>query len=515
MEEVARNLHNFKLDHDYYASIPLEEPRLQNLVETLEENTETLQKPVAGPIILDNTLLVPSSKPVTVEQIQPTTATIPVTDTQPIPETTKPSTATYVSKSKAKLINTEKQATLKETPRKSFEKSKVKEKPKIVQQIEREFGDSSESEEYFENEDFVFEDDDNDSDFQVEQPKAKTKRTPSKRKTQLRERTLKGPGKTESKQHKTEHKPKESKAPPLKAQEVQEQPKVLEKEESIEKEKISTSVPDKKVQKKEKKIPKPIPNDFMLFSTPDIIKRVGSKDSQAPVTPTGSSLNSPAKISSRLSSGDQSSVTPNKSNRTSVDSKLPEKQKQETKNKDRRQSSDKSRKNSVDDKGKNDTKKETATRSNAMQDISLGTMDLALAPEDIRSIIMTEDVKSYTTSTLPLVQTSEISSTESVDQNIALDDLDQSILDNINNDEISEDILYQVAQSLVGNTDLQKAIDTGLTEGNLLLDPTLQESITPRTAASQANNSQVICLNFLLVSYYCFFRVSIFSLFLS
>ncbi|XP_044750195.1 death-inducer obliterator 1 isoform X2 [Coccinella septempunctata] len=505
MEEVARNLHNFQLDHDYITSIPLGESKLEDLVQTLEENIEPQQKVPA--IILDNTLLVPSSDSIATEQVEPL-SNPPETETETVSttETEKVSTTTPSIKGKAKLINTEKEATPKETTQKVVEKTKTKEKPKIVQQIEKEFDDDFDTEEDFENDDdFGFEDDENDSDFEIEQPKLKTpKKTQPKRKSQLRERTPRGQGKGESKQHKIELKLKDSK--PLKPQEAPEQPKVTEKPSDTTEKDKATPVVDKKVPKKEKKIPKPIPNDFMLFSTPDIIKRVGSKDSQTIGTPSSSSTNSPAKISlenrSRSSSADQSTVSPNKSSRSSVDGRIPEKDKpkQEIKNKDRRQSSDKSRKNSIDEKSKTtEAKKESAPKSNRSlisHNLSLtGDMDLEMAtPEDIRSIIMTEDVKSYTTSTLPLVQTSEISSTESVDQNIALDDLDQSILDNINNDEISEDILYQVAQSLVGNTDLQKAIDKGLNEGNLVLDPTIQETISTDSQVSQqtsqTSNSQ-------------------------
>lgn len=52
-------------------------------------------------------------------------------------------------------------------------------------------------------------------------------------------------------------------------------------------------------------------------------------------------------------------------------------------------------------------------------------------------------------------------------------DIDQSILDNISSDLISEDILYQVAQSLADNTELQNVIDKSLVDGNLVLDPAL------------------------------------------
>ena len=84
----------------------------------------------------------------------------------------------------------------------------------------------------------------------------------------------------------------------------------------------TTPVTDKKGQKKEKRTPKPIPNDFMLFSTPDIIKRVGSKDPQTPVTPNSVSTNSPAKITTEnrsKSSSDQPAIISNKSSRSSFE----------------------------------------------------------------------------------------------------------------------------------------------------------------------------------------------------
>lgn len=511
MEEVARNLHNFRLDHDYipFSCEETVSPKLQDLVETLEEkNIPHKIENVAPAIILDNTLVVPASTAVKVDHL-PSVSSVPdeIKTTQAVEAIT-----VTPSKGKAKVANSEIEASSKETPRKVVERVKIKEKPNIVQQIEKEFEEDYDNDEDLESEDedFGFEDDENDSDFEIQQSKPKTvKRTQSTRKTQLRVKTPKTQEKNEPKQQKIEQKSKQTKftTSKLQTQEVQEQPKISEKlAETADKDKPSTPAADKKVQKKEKKAPKPIPNDFMLFSTPDIIKRVGGKDPQTPTTPSSSTINSPAKISvenrsKSLSAEQQLTSSLNKTNRISLDSKVPEKQnmKQETKNRDRRPSSDKNRKIIIDEKAKiNDsTKKEPAVKSKSIsQNISLaGDMDLEMAtPEDIRSIIMTEDVKSYTTSTLPLVQTSEISSTESVDQNIALDDLDQSILDNINNDEISEDILYQVAQSLVGNTDLQKAIDKSLNEGNLILDPAIQESITSETPTSQnvsqKNNSQ-------------------------
>lgn len=109
-------------------------------------------------------------------------------------------------------------------------------------------------------------------------------------------------------------------------------------------------------------------------------------------------------------------------------------------------------------------------------------MEPVPSAEDIRAIIQNQDTKTFTTS-LVIPDAIAQQSAETIDpsqinlENAALD-LDQSILDNINSDMISEDILYQVAQSLVGNAELQNAIDKSLVDENLVLDTTVQQVLT-------------------------------------
>lgn len=121
--------------------------------------------------------------------------------------------------------------------------------------------------------------------------------------------------------------------------------------------------------------------------------------------------------------------------------------------------------------------------------------------EDIRAIIQNENTKTFT-SNLVIPEPSEQPSEQNIDQSqinleTAALDLDQSILDNINSDLISEDILYQVAQSLVDNAELQNAIDKSLVDGNLVLDTSIQQNIsnehnTPIQQHQQNSPSQVV-----------------------
>ncbi|KAK9888802.1 hypothetical protein WA026_001025 [Henosepilachna vigintioctopunctata] len=521
VEDLERNLYSFRLDHDYtsFTSPPriVEAPQLEELVQTLEEdlsehNDSENDKNVLPPILVNS------------EDIELKTPSLEFNSEATNATISKTTPTVTPIKGKAKVITTEKKSSHKVVILNSSDRVKPKEKPKIVQQIEEEFNDDYANEEDFEDEDYDFQDDENDSDFQIEESKQKTgkknlvqKKTPTGKKMAKSEKQSKGV----TKQSKIitpkikEQKPKSiGKTNILENnEESSKQEKLTEKLQDVEKDKLFNSNADKKVQKKEKKVPKPIPNDFMLFSTPDIIRRVG-KDPQTPNTLEIQVNTSPAKITSenrsKSSSAEQSPQNSNKSIRLSLDGKTPDKQhgkidKTESKNKERKPS-DKLRKHSTEEKSKSsnsDVKRDLNPNksikpiilqniqlSNSMEHLSMETMP---TPEDIRSIIMTEDVKSYTTSTLPLVQTSEITSTESIDHSMALDasslELDQSILDNINNDEISEDILYQVAQSLVGNTDLQNAIDKGLNEGNLVLDPAIQESIAPQSVNSSLSQS--------------------------
>lgn len=105
---------------------------------------------------------------------------------------------------------------------------------------------------------------------------------------------------------------------------------------------------------------------------------------------------------------------------------------------------------------------------------------------------MNEDTKTYTTNTIPIPESPVHLASSAETNTLNLDasglDLDQSILDNINNDMISEDILYQVAQQLVSNTELQNAIDKGINEG--VLDTSgIQDAMDMSSQMSQSSNS--------------------------
>nr|CAH7749396.1 unnamed protein product [Callosobruchus chinensis] len=440
---------------------------------------------------------------------------------------------------RAKVIKTYKPALKAGT---NIKKVKPKLKPKADEESEDDDSDYSD-----EDLDMEMEDDENDSDFEIDEvktPKRTSRRTKSESKATPKTPKLKATNKDKGikrvQKEKAEVKsPKEK--PFDKSSEKVKSPdkeKPEEKEKTAEKEmpsesddkhtgkdKVSqpeqlpeTKLSDKKTpHKKKKDIPKPIIDDFNLFATPDIIKRVGGKEPTTPVTPTPvvSTTKTPAKITqeSRGKSADQPAGAPVKNNRISLDSKIDnhkekdkekEKEKEKDKEKDKARnkekeklaekdnhiekekkdkerrisSSERSKRVSIEEKSKHkDLKPENRserhsidrkTSSRIAAENILNTDEMPSA-EDIRSIIMGDDTKSYSTSSVPM-------ETETMSQNMGemnLDssglDLDPTILDNLNNDEISEDILYQVAQSLVSNPELQNAIDKGINEG--VLDP--------------------------------------------
>lgn len=236
--------------------------------------------------------------------------------------------------------------------------------------------------------------------------------------------------------------------------------------------------PDKKNFKKEKKPLKPIPDDFALFSTPDIIRRVGGKESIDSNSPD----NKPAKIESRSKSAIEISHSPVKQSRPSLDGKMAEKSptKLDSKHRDKKLTSD---------GGK----------------VKVNNLDSATGLDEPVS----NEPNVQNSNTTPHVGMLNVNNLDNLnlsssdlcpgDQNMPIDgtglDLDPSLLENINNEMISEDILYQVAQSLVSNTELQNAIDKSLNEENLALDSTIQQAIEQQPQAMPKNDtvlSQVI-----------------------
>jgi hypothetical protein len=259
---------------------------------------------------------------------------------------------------------------------------------------------------------------------------------------------------------------------------------------------------EKKQMKKEKRVVKPVPDDFALFSTPDIIRRVGGKEStMMNYPPTSSTLpemsspeSKPAKIEVRSKSVSDSPQMSMKQNRLSLDGKVIDKPfiKLENKNKDKKVV-DCKLKRSVSE---NIPKKlpESPSAKSSFNIESTSSMD-HIASDDLGSAMMCDDNKSFASSLS--LEGQDLSGNEN---NITLDgnglDLDPTLLENINNDLISEDILYQVAQSLVSNTELQNAIDKSLSEENLVLDSTVQnvldhkqESVSQNEMAEQVTSS--------------------------
>ncbi|KAI4464945.1 transcription factor s-ii zinc finger domain-containing protein [Holotrichia oblita] len=287
----------------------------------------------------------------------------------------------------------------------------------------------------------------------------------------------------------------------------QQQPKI--EQDNIKTEKIpdpkqiEMKQPEKKTpQKKEKKPAKP-PDDFALFSAPDIIRRVGGKEPTTPttpVTPESPKVFKPAKIHQEM----RSKSADFKSKRTSTETRLRSSTEEHP---SKRLSLEKPRMKPERQQlfvKKNESSKVEGTVSVQGYDESVGSnssesiLESQLEPlpsaEDIRAIIQNENTKSFTTSLVipdshDAVQVNDHNNQTNLDSTGL--ELDQSILDNINTDLISEDILYQVAQSLVDNPELQNVIDKSIVDGNLMLDSSLQSINQENTLQpTQMNNAQ-------------------------
>ncbi|XP_050497701.1 death-inducer obliterator 1 isoform X2 [Diabrotica virgifera virgifera] len=550
MDEIARNVYNFRLDHDY---TPLTSPKSKTTptddVDELARTLSILDGPATGqilsavdlseppPLILASAIKPkPSSK---VKLIQSITISPPsnvvnnrkppvLTPEVPLVKIQKEIKSPTVEEKLEELIKPSKEETT-EPEKIEYEplanlvtpKSKMKvvkpvrkiqsklTKLKLKESLKEE---SSDEDSFLDDQlDEITSSEDNDSDFDIEEEikvklagKRINKRTkpvePSKPiktiKHKTRAKEKKEDIKKEIPQEKEEEKVKEKK----------EEPKLDTKE--VEKE-AEVKPPEKKPVKKEKKIPKPIPDDFALFSTPDIIRRVGGKEPTTPSTPLTPEVSpiKPAKIVPTEHRKSLENSPHSVKARHSIDSKEKEKDKDKEKVKEKHQehkikdskerrpsiSEIKSKRLSVDEKSKpKDVKHDRRAsdarkheKSNIRQDGTVLNLDMA-SVEDIRSIILNEDTKSFTMDTI--INTSDGQNLES---NMNLDttglDLDPAILDNLNNDEISEDILYQVAQSLVSNPELQNAIDKGINEG--VLDPMTVDNVVSSQDVSQQNTS--------------------------
>lgn len=382
MDEIARNLYYLRMDHDY---TPLTSPKATPTKEQSEpEYVDELAQTLS---MLDGDQSEEEKSEIRTPQ-----------------KTKKPNQI----KSKIKVLNTYKAPLSKSTPKLLITKEKPKES--VVGE-----------EEAFEEENEQLNEDD-DSDFEMENAKS----TPRRR------------AKRNSRSYSTESKNQ------AKIAKKTVSPKLATPKEEVK----SEITPEKKVtpQKKEKKAPKPILDDFALFSTPDIIRRVGGKTEPESPKPDVR----PKVVAKRLS----------------TDAKSPKSKELETSKKDVKE-----RRQSADVKKTADTvsQQEGSVSIQEFHDTS-GSNSSGLE-QQLEPLPNSEDIRSI------IGGTSAVFNTTPQDLNQLTDslDLDQSILDNINTDLISEDILYQVAQSLADNTELQNAIDKTIVDGSLNLEPTLAE----------------------------------------
>lgn len=476
MDEVAQNLFSVRLDHDY---TPLTSPKQSPVreIETIDELAETLS-------ILDGANVEPPKPQPKVIRVVPK----PVVKKIIPPPAPAPPPAT---RAKPKVVEVK-------LPKQTVKKPKEEEKQE----------ETDDDDEDYEEEDGAS-DDENDSDFEIEESLPKT-RSPRK----LRQKSVQ---KKEPDQKKS---PRVQKKPPVipKTPETEQKPVEKPPETPPAQE---TKPQDKKIPKKEKKPPKPIPDDFALFSTPDIIRRVGGKDPVTPTTPEAVLTSpKPAKISpdsrtklstertslnakpTRLSTETRTAST-EKPLRTSIDSKnrrlslekpkIPQKIPEERKSVD----STLREPEMVQIQNLNES-------TNSSEAPGENSQEMPTA-EDIRSIILNENTKSFSTSLVLPENVNDSSGVQqnSLDQtNMDLDgselDLDQSILETINSDLISEDILYQVAKQLADNTELQNVIDKTISEGNLGLDSSMMESddMLPQSTTQQVSFLKFFIGNF-------------------
>lgn len=508
MDEVSRNLRNLQLDHDYTAFKSPARPPVEEEVDLEDELAQTLR-------LLDGNL--PDDE---VEQKMSQINKQKEKDASKRPESSK-----VVIIKPAKMITAnQKLAKIAQKAIEVVEKAATSQTKagatEDAEEMEEDEGDDESSDEEETS------DDEDDSDFTLddEKPAKLPKRTPLKRTLSTSEKQPPKPPLRLSKIRPTTPKtpkipggkqppPKQSPVPPpvekqtpakpavvveTLQQEVSPaaaEPEVAAVEQKPQLESISRIV-EKKPQppKKEKKVPKPILDDFALFSTPDIIRRVGAGKDNAPVTPTLDTPTNPNKpptpTTPSASSPKPAKISPeSRSRTTSIDSKTPNKlQSQKRHSSDSKQSRDTSaiattttplRRTSVN-------KVDEGTAANVcVQEFDpsgseelTGDVGAALdevpSAEDIRAIIQSDSTKTFTTydggategarnaepnSSATPIPTTQAATIDPVTVS-PLDHIDQTLLlDNISPDLITDDILYQVAQSLVDNTVLQNAID--------------------------------------------------------
>lgn len=249
--------------------------------------------------------------------------------------------------------------------------------------------------------------------------------------------------------------------------------------------------------KKEKKVPKPpIDDGIALFSTPDIIRRVGTgkpgekHPEKHPEAAEPPKIPKPAKIEDRSRSDSARTSLDSKTKlpqRLSLDSKLSSPEKIKPEHKERRNSDKKVETISAIENAlmysdnivpvNENTSNITPMTQSVFNDMPVKN---AVVPnvDEINSIM-------HTNAPMQPVGNASINNETQMGLEAPVLDIDHAILDNINADELmSEDILYQVAK-LVENPDLQNAIDTTLVDGSLNLDPALQQQISQPPVQTQ------------------------------
>lgn len=463
MDEISRNLYYFRMDHDY---TPLTSPKHEN---TSEKEHDTVVDELAHTLGL-------------LDGCQTQIGESKVTMKSPV-RIIKKSNLPVIINSQAKLKP--KQTITYKSAR--FTKIVAKEKVQDVTSAE-------EQEESFEEEINESQDDDNDSDFEMEN----VKQTPRKRVKSSRSLSSEGKIQLAKVVPKIKSIPA-NKTPPT-------TPKV-----DLESIKMETT-PEKKLspQKKEKKVIKPILDDFALFSTPDIIRRVGGKsepESPKALNEGRQRLPSIDGKMKRLSTDTKQAEKTNeakpirqeirKSKELDPPSSLNKPQfKKEIK--ERRSSGEVQRIDTL-------TSQQGSVSIQEFHDTSGSNSSQSGMEPQLEPLPNTEDIQSIIGATSAVFNT-----TQDLNQLTESLDLDQSILDNIGTDLISEDILYQVAQSLAGNTELQNVMELSNVDGNLVLDaPLPQECQTQEPLIINANEQikQVNCIQLRLIKIFLAFNL--------
>ncbi|KAL1497120.1 hypothetical protein ABEB36_008130 [Hypothenemus hampei] len=513
---VAANLYNVKLDHDY---TPLTSPGQSPVAEDDDElaktlsilhgnsdNEESIVTAVSPKVSGKNNKTINIISSITIPPGKSSSVALTTPVNQSLVKTQENISSAIKHKGRTKIL----QFTPKVGQKPVRKSTEVLQEPKeknlndqeSVMEEEEDEDDDDDNDEL----NFEIDDDENDTDFDIKKElgakKLKTIK-PRKRKkllneSNIQEKTIKilkpvrstrrsvqnEPNIDESQEKVTSETTTSEKSPADKPQnkndEVERQNDNKDAEGKMDDSNIKSA--EKKIPKKKKEPPKPIPGDFALFSTPDIIRKVGGKEQ--PTTPETPTSSKPGKITQESRS---KSMETSKS-RLSFDEKDKPRQRTSTdsKGKSRRDSLEKVKQSKKGlERRMSDTCKSSVKGDKTDSSCAKSSLDL-LTPQDVRSIIMPEE----TTNTIAVQDTPSMSNSDGNGLNLDASglDLDQSILDNINNDMISEDILYQVAKQLVSNTELQNAIDKGINEG-VLDTSSIQEAMDNMSHISQSSNN--------------------------